>query len=169
MTEFDNNNSNNSVLTSSNKFVYNQSELITPANNYSFFGTAKQFIHFSIVKQAVDGKVLYVYATDSNNKNYKLTGYLHAFHIYGYIHKDISAFKGIRMQLSYVSDRIDPACYIPLNSHTSDDYFDVIFYRTIDTTDKHVGFCFTPYDIDNKPDAGIPWYASVNIDVYKIA
>ena len=73
------------------------------------------------------------------------------------------------MQLSYISDRIDPACYIPLNSHTSDDYFDVIFYRTIDTTDKHIGFCCTPYDIDNKPDAGIPWYVSVNIDVYKIA
>lgn len=90
-------------------------------------------------------------------------------YLYGYIHKDISAFKGIRMQLSYVSDDTDPACYIPINQYTSNDYFDVIFYRTTDTTDTHLGFCFTPYDIDNKPDAGIPWYASVNIDVYQLA
>lgn len=68
----------NSITTSSNKFLYNQSELITPVDTSSFFGSARQVIHYSIVKSAANGKVLYVYAVDSNNQNYTLTGYLHA-------------------------------------------------------------------------------------------
>lgn len=150
------------ITTTSNKFAYNQSEIITAVNDF-FSSSTKQIIKYNTFR--------YSYSNTDITASDELTGYLYMFHIYGYIHKeDISAFKAVKMKVSYVSDYYDPAVFIQLNPQQAYDYFDITLYRTTETTNRQCRFIFNTLDKDNNATSSGSLYSiTLHIDVYQLA
>jgi len=151
------------ITTSSNKFVYSQSELPEPTQGVNYFGIS-WFPVKSIHKHFVfTGYQLIpdVYTIDSN-RSFVL------FHVYGYIDKQIQSTVA-RYSLINVQDDNDMGTYVPANPYAARDYFDFMYVRPIDRISGNsiVGYRIGIYShaTDGKVIKNETFTADITVDI----
>lgn len=122
------------INTTANKFDYSKVNLTDPADGINLFGSPlSKIIEYDVTANTVLGD-FELFPPDTISK--KLTSSIQLYHIRGCIHKDIIPphIKDYDIDMVfnivyYVKPNyIDKYCYIPMDPHTSDDYFDIYFY-----------------------------------------
>ena len=133
------------INTTANKFDYSKVNLTDPADGINLFGSPlSKIIEYDVTAQSTEyGQIVLSPPKDISKK---LTSSIQLYHIHGCIHKDI-LFEQITfkyngtvydvntvLQAGYDDDQMFVQIIyfynIPIDPHTSDDYFDIYFYSS---------------------------------------
>lgn len=151
------------IITSSNKFIYNQSKLPEPTQGINYFGISWFPVksiheHFVFTGHQLNPDV---YTIDSN-RSFVL------FHVYGYIDKRYPSTVA-RYSLVNIQDDYDTGIYVPANPYSSRDYFDFMYVRPIDriSGNSTVGYRIGVYShaTDGKVITNERFTADITVDI----
>ena len=168
------------INTTANKFDYSKVNLTDPADGINLFGSPlSKIIEYDVTTQSTEyGEIV---LSPPKNISKKLTSSIQLYHIRGCIHKDIlfeqitfmydGAYDvGTVLQAGYLinddgNDNILCSYYIPIDPHTSDDYFDIYFYLSQPKISNNI-------TIDNMFEGGSVrsnWTVDAHVSIYQVA
>ena len=158
------------INTTANKFDYSKVNLTDPADGINLFGSPlSKIIEYDVTANAFADNFI-LFPPDTISK--KLTSSIQLYHIHGCIHKDIIPIKNDDIDMVfhivyYVKPNyIDKYCYIPMDPHTSDDYFDIYFYLS-HTEIVHI---FMESSINDLPSlVNEYWTVDAHVSIYQVA
>lgn len=160
------------INTTANKFDYSKVNLTDPADGINLFGPPlSKIIEYDVTANTFDG-VFELFPPDTISK--KLTSSIQLYHIHGCIHKDIIPpyiedydIDMVFHIVYYVKpDYIDKYCYIPMDPHTSDDYFDIYFYLS----QPEIAGIFMETSVNgNEGYINEYWTVDAHVSIYQVA
>lgn len=167
------------INTTANKFDYSKVNLTDPADGINLFGSPlSKIIEYDVTAQSTEyGQIVLSPPKDISKK---LTSSIQLYHIHGCIHKDI-LFEQITfkyngtvydvntvLQAGYDDDQMFVQIIyfynIPIDPHTSDDYFDIYFYSSHPEILNFI--------IDNMYEEGSVrsnWTVDAHVSIYQVA
>lgn len=167
------------INTTANKFDYSKVNLTDPADGINLFGSPlSKIIEYDVTTQSTEDGTIVLNPPKDISK--KLTSSIQLYHIHGCIHKDIlfeqiTTFKydgmvydvGTVFRTGYDDghDLIMYFYYIPIDPHTSDDYFDIYFYLSQPEISKFI-------IISNMWEQGrvrSNWTVDAHVSIYQVA
>lgn len=166
------------INTTANKFDYSKVNLTDPADGINLFGSPlSKIIEYDVTAQSTE----YGHTGLSPPKNIskKLTSSIQLYHIRGCIHKDIlfeqkttfeydgMAYDVDTMLIASYEDGPDIILcfyYIPIDPHTSDDYFDIYFYLS---QPKNIGLTISTMFEQGYVTSN--WTVDAHVSIYQVA
>lgn len=169
------------INTTANKFDYSKVNLTDPADGINLFGSPlSKIIEYDVTTQSAEYGELVLSPPDTISK--KLTSSIQLYHIHGCIHKNIlfeqiiyhdgTAYDvGTVLQAGFFIDNdshlnnVSCFYYIPIDPHTSDDYFDIYFYLSQPEISKFI-------IISNMWEQGrvtSNWTVDAHVSIYQVA
>lgn len=167
------------INTTANKFDYSKVNLTDPADGINLFGSPlSKIIEYDVTAQSTEyGQIVLSPPKDISKK---LTSSIQLYHIHGCIHKNI-LFEQITfeyngtvydvntvLQAGYDDDQMFVQIIyfynIPIDPHTSDDYFDIYFYSSHPEILNFI--------IDNMYEEGSVrsnWTVDAHVSIYQVA
>jgi len=116
----------NNIITSSNKFLYSQSELITPVDGVNYFNDTYHLAESYNYTQTMTFDEISFNFTPSDTVRNQIA----VCHVYGTITKDIAksiSFYSVNNRVSISTGRIANTLAITANPNSNIDYFDYIW------------------------------------------
>lgn len=166
------------INTTSNKFDYSKVNLTDPADGINLFGSPfSKIIEYDVTAQYTNGEYK-LNPPDTISK--KLTSSIQLYHIRGCIHKDILfeqtyMYYGTAYDINTVlwinypiNDIIYYFYYIPIDPHTSDDYFDLYFYSSNPELPNVIGI-INFIENGGPYTEGINWTVDAHVSIYQVA
>ena len=166
------------INTTANKFDYSKVNLTDPADGINLFGSPlSKIIEYDITTQSTEYGTTILDPSKDISK--KLTSSIQLYHIRGCIHKDIlfeqiTTFKydgtvydvDTMLIASYEDGPDIVLCfyYIPIDPHTSDDYFDIYFYLS---QPEKLGL--TINNMFEQGSVGSNWTVDAHVSIYQVA
>lgn len=160
------------INTTANKFDYSKVNLTDPADGINLFGSPlSKIIEYDVAANAFGGNFRLFPPKDISKK---LTSSIQLYHIHGCIHKDIIpphiTHYDIDMAFHicyYVKPNyIDKYCYIPMDPHTSDVYFDIYFYLS----HPEIANIFMEAHVNGNEDIiNEYWTVDAHVSIYQVA
>lgn len=167
------------INTTANKFDYSKVNLADPADGINLFGSPlSKIIEYDVTTQSTEYGDLILSPPKDISK--KLTSSIQLYHIRGCIHKDILfeqiTYHGTAYDVGTVlsagyfigndgNNNILCFYYIPIDPHTSDDYFDVYFYLSQPEISGNI-------TINNMYEEGFVrsnWTVDAHVSIYQVA
>lgn len=169
------------INTTANKFDYSKVNLTDPADGINLFGSPlSKIIEYDVTTQSAEYGELVLSPPKDISK--KLTSSIQLYHIRGCIHKDIlfeqiTYYNGTAYDVCTVlqagffidndghNNNITCFYYIPIDPHTSDDYFDIYFYLSQPEISKFI-------IISNMWEQGrvrSNWTVDAHVSIYQVA
>lgn len=168
------------INTTANKFDYSKVNLTDPADGINLFGSPlSKIIEYDVTTQSTEYGNIVLSPPDTISK--KLTSSIQLYHIHGCIHKDI-----LFEQITYHSGKVydvgtvlttgyfidndghdNILCfyYIPIDPHTSDDYFDIYFYLS----QPKIPNIITIDNMFEKGSVSSNWTVDAHVSIYQVA
>lgn len=169
------------INTTANKFDYSKVILTDPADGINLFGSPlSKIIEYDVTAQSEEyGEIVLSPPKDISKK---LTSSIQLYHIHGCIHKDI-LFEQITFRydgtvydvntiLSAVAGFYDDSKLIiyfyniPIDPHTSDDYFDIYFYLS---QPEILDFIIDNYSDEVGSTVRSNWTVDAHVSIYQVA
>lgn len=169
------------INTTANKFDYSKVNLTDPADGINLFGSPlSKIIEYDVTAQSTEyGEIVLSPPKDISKK---LTSSIQLYHIHGCIHKNI-LFEQITFKYDGTAYDVDTVLeagyfinddgrdnilcfyYIPIDPHTSDDYFDIYFYLS----QPEISEFITINNMYEEGSVRSNWTVDAHVSIYQVA